>query len=104
MKEYIGILLLKSTNSITLTSLFDETIVSVIAKNEEEAKVKIQNYGASCEGVYNNRYNEPITTTLVKIIDINDVLRDQVDNTGVRELYSRHFYDIDGYARFESLY
>lgn len=103
MKKYFGIVLLKTENKSTNIVSYDETFLSIEASSDDEAKKIAEKYGKSCETNYKNGLGENIFIQFMKVIDINTHLREEYEE-GVKELYSRHFEDIETYSKFEKLY
>lgn len=100
--KFIAIVLLETENLATKNKSYDETMISIEALSEDEAKKLAEAYGKSCEGNYENSFGEAISINFLQIIDINYHLRDQYEE-GVKELYSRHFTDLESYKKFEIL-
>lgn len=100
--KYIAIVLLQTENQATKVKSYDETILSIEASSEDEAKKMAHNYGKSCEGSYKNSLGEVISIHFLQIIDVNTHLRDEYEQ-GVLEMYSRHFDDLESYQKFEKL-
>lgn len=101
-RNFIAIVLLEAENLKTKVKSYDETFLSVEAISEEEAQKLAENYGKSCETIYKNGFGEEISVKFLQIIDVNQYLRENYENS-VKELYSRHFEDLESYKKFEIL-
>ncbi len=91
MKEFIAVVLLETKNLKTASASYEETFLQVIANDCKEVEKEIFNYGKSCETEYKNNAGEKLKISFIKVIDINEVLRDKNENGNVRELYSRSY-------------
>lgn len=100
--KFIAIVLFVAENLQTSAKLYEETFISVEAKSTEEAQKLAENYAKSCETTYKNGFNEEISVKFLQIIDVNQYLRENYENS-VKELYSRHFEDLESYKKFEIL-
>jgi hypothetical protein len=96
LKEFIGILLLKSQNANTNVIAYEESIVLVKAIELQDATEKIEAFAKANECSYNTVLNETITICFFKIITVSEILRmNYKDN--VKQLYAKSFDDIDTY-------
>ena len=103
MNYYIALVLLETENLVSKVKTYDETILSIKAFSVEQARELAIKYGKSCEANYKNGLGEDITIHFKQLIDINQYLRDEYQDS-VLELYSRHFEDLNSYSNFEKLY
>lgn len=101
--KYIALVLLETQNHVTGVKTYDETILSVEAPSEQEARQQAEKYGKSCESDYENGFGEAISVRFLQIVDVNSYLREQYEEN-VLELYSRHFEDLESYQKFERLF
>lgn len=100
--KYIALVLLETENMVTKIKSYDETILSIEASSEDEARKLAEKYGLSCEGSYKNGFGDEISIKFLKVIDVNSHLREEYEE-GIKELYSRHFTDLNSYQKFEIL-
>lgn len=95
--NYVAVILLESSSAHKdYTPLYDETIILIAANSQEEAKEKAASYGEESQTKFKNKYGVDIEWKLRKVVDVNDILRDDFENDVV-EIYSRHFSDINSY-------
>jgi len=100
MQEYVALSLFElSTND---NILYEENISLIKALNIDEAKKLIEKYSIELEDTYNNVEQEKVSKKFIKIIDINEVLYYDFENN-IRDIYSRHFKDLESYKKFENL-
>lgn len=100
---YSGLLLNKAVSSVKgAKPLYQEVFVEVKAFDVEAAKSAIKAAAKKEETSYKNETGDIITWTFERVIDVSPVLNENFKD-GVRELYSRHFRDIEAYKAFDSL-
>ena len=102
MKKFISLVLIKTTNTTTQRVSYDETLISIVAQDVSKAKELADEYGKSCVTRYANINNETNEVDFVKVIDVNEYLREETGE--VNEIYSRHFDDLEVYSKFEKLF
>lgn len=97
MTIYIGLVLNKATSDVkTRTPLYQEVTVEVKAFDEASARQAIEAHAKRRETSYQNEAGDTITWTFEKIIDVSAVLEENFTD-GVRDLYARHFKDLEAY-------
>ena len=101
--KYIAVLLFgSSSDDQGYKPLYEESYVEITASSEAEARKKALKLGRSRETTYENPDGNRITWRFMKMIDIAESLEDT--NGDVRELYARHFYDLEAYRSMEILW
>ena len=101
--SYICILLYKSTSdNPDYVPLYEESYVEVDASTEDEARALAYAVKARRETSYETEAGDRIRWALDMLIDVSEVL-DAESADGAREIYSRHFYDIESYKKMEVL-
>ncbi len=89
MKEFVSVVLLETKNLKTNSISYEETFLQVITNDFKDAEKKTLNYGKSCEMLYKNNLGEELRVSFIKVVDVNEVLRDKNERGNVRELYTR---------------
>ena len=98
--NYIGLVLFEIA---TLTvKMYEENFVEIQASSLEEAQGLIDAYAEDGNHEYKNEDNELVKHTFMQVIDVSEVLYEEADNS-VRELYSRHFDNLEAYNKMEKL-
>jgi Domain of unknown function (DUF4288) len=99
--NFTAILLSKTNINTSNYTSYEECILLINAINEEEAIKKAEDYGRSLETSYINHKKEAIIISFVKIISIQETLRETFDENGIWELQSNTFYNIDAYNKID---
>jgi hypothetical protein len=100
---YVAVILMESHSTNPDDGpLYEESFFLVKAKSEDIAFQKAYQYGISQECEYLNEEKYLIRWKLSKVIDVNPVLMESLEDP--TELYARYFRDIDAYAKMEILY
>jgi hypothetical protein len=101
-KYYVAIVVYKTTSSDKKdTTLYEESTLLIKAKNKPEAEKKVAVAVKERETSYKNEDGATISWSLLKIIDINEMTDESIND--ITEIYSRHFNDIDSYEKFDPL-
>ena len=101
MKTYIAIVIRESTSDLPeYTTLYEETTALIKAVSVEDATAKAKKYFRS-EHTYISAAGFRITTKLLKIEDINEVLG--IIDGDVEEINARFFRDYDAYNKFREM-
>ncbi len=102
-EKYLAIVLYEAYfERASYRPLYEESFVEILAGSLPEARKKLFELIKRREVSYKNTYGNQLSWKLRKIIDISQALESKMDD-GIRELYSRHFYDIENYEKFEEL-
>lgn len=102
-QKFIAIILYEaSSGHETFKPMYEESIVEVLASSTDDAKEKAFALAKKREVSYENAYGHKISWKLKSIIDVSEVLETHPEKD-TRELYSRHFYNIEAYKDFEEL-
>lgn len=97
-KTYIAILLRVSTSDAPeFKALYEESFLLIEAANEKSAAVKAQAYGTP-EHKYVSAAGYNITTRLVEVVEVNEVLG--IVDDDITEIHSRYFHDYEAYKKF----
>lgn len=101
-KVYVAIVIRESTSvSPEYTTLYEETTLLIKANSIEDATAKVRRYFKD-EYTYISAAGFKITTKIVKIEDVNEVLG--IVDGDVEEINARFFRDYNAYRKFrESL-
>lgn len=98
---YAAVLVLEgSADRPDQASLYEETIVVVLARSVEEARERATEHGRGREHAYRSGTGAVITWRLAEIVDVAEVDGPLDDGA---EVYTRHFRDYAAYRRFEPL-
>ncbi|MER5884129.1 DUF4288 domain-containing protein, partial [Streptomyces sp. NPDC001941] len=100
MPRYVAVLVLGTGTSPGLPPLYQENLVLLEARDEEEARQRARSRGLDMETSYANERGEQVTWRLLHVVDVAEVTDDLGDGA---ELYTRHFRDYDAYRTFEPL-
>lgn len=99
---YVAILIVAYTSdSSAHKTLYEETTLLITAESVEDAVAKAESYGKKSEHTYVSADGYEITTKLMKIEDVNEVLG-IVDND-IQEINARFFRDYDAYRKFREM-
>ena len=100
MKIFIAVIL----NKIVVVGkiLYEENFIEIKAESLSEANKFIKEYTKKQNFDYKNVDGQLVKNRFYKIIDVNEVLFEKPKNH-VRELYSRHFKNIEAYKKVENL-
>ena len=88
--------------STDTTTLYEENFVEIKADTLKEAEKLANTYGNNNIHEYKNEDNQTVQNNFIQVIDVSEVLYEEAENN-VRELYSRHFEDLDSYKKIEKL-
>ncbi len=101
-KKYIAVILYESSSDAdTYRPMYEESYVEITAQSEADARKKTAELAKSRETSFENKDGNKITWKLNQIVDIAEVLDNS--NGAIREIYSRHFHDIESYKSMEVL-
>jgi len=101
-KKYIAVILLESSSDASnYRPMYEESYVEITALSEDDAQKKAIELAKSREASFDNKDGDKITWKFNQLVDIAESLDDS--NGDIRELYSRHFHDIDAYKSMETL-
>lgn len=96
MHWFVAILLYRSSSDAPdYTPLYQETFVVLTANSLDHARAKAESYGRSRQASYQNEYQETITWTLFRVVDVAHTLDEPIVDGA--ELYARHFRDYSAY-------
>jgi len=98
--KYIGLALFEISTSTV--KMYEENILEIEASSQEEAEKLLTAYGKESSHEYKNEKDELVQKSFMQIIDISEVLYEEAENN-VRELYSRHFDDLEAYKKIEKI-
>ena len=99
MTIYIGLVLNKATSDVEgRAPLYQEVVVEVKAFDEASARQAIEAHAKRRETSYQNASGDTVTWSFENIIDVSPVLEENFTD-GVRDLYLRHFKDLEAYTR-----
>ena len=100
MKTFLAIVLNKI--KVADNTLYEENFVEIKATSLSKANEFIKEYAKKQNFDYKNVDGQLVKNRFYKIIDVNEVLFEKPENH-VRELYSRHFKNIEAYKKIENL-
>ncbi|HEX2087222.1 MAG TPA: DUF4288 domain-containing protein [Solirubrobacteraceae bacterium] len=100
-KLYVAVVLAEATSDADDERLYQESFVLVRAGSLEEATERAEELGRAEETQYRNETGATISWSLKRVVDVNEVLDDELDDGAT--VYARHFRDYDAYRRFEPL-
>ena len=102
-QKYLAIILFEAdSEQDDYRPLYEESFVEILASTIQEAKKIALAFSQKRETSYKNVYGDKVSWRLRKVIDVSETLETKAHD-GACELYSRHFYDIKSYEKFETL-
>ena len=90
-----------SSDSLDYKPLYQESFILIESFSLEQAQEIAFNYSKQEECSFKNEKGETITWSLKKIIDVNEILSENLEE--VTDLYTRHFRNYKAYCEFEPL-
>lgn len=101
-RRYSAVILYVSTApAVDRVPLYEEEVVLIEARSEEEAKHKAIEYAKQQETSYQNGDGETIVNTFKAIVDVQRMI--DAEMTHGSTLYVRHFRDYQAYESFEPM-
>ena len=101
-KKYIAVILYESSSDADgYKPMYEESYVEIIAQSEADARKKAAELMRSRETSFENKDGNQITWKSNQIVDVAEVLDDS--NVDIREIYSRHFHNLEAYKSMEVL-
>ncbi len=100
--RYIAlILMVSSSNAGDYEPLYEECFILIEAGSLDEARSKALAMANERASEYRNEMGETIRWTFERLIDVNRLLDDVLEDGS--EIYARHFRNYDAYRAFEEL-
>jgi hypothetical protein len=78
--------------------VYEETVTLINATSKEHATARAREFGTSREHQYLNQYGETVAWSLLRVVDISEIIAPIGDGA---EIYSRYFHSLDAYRAFE---
>ena len=99
---YAAVVIFENTSpAADYEMLYEETVVLIAAESREVAREKALSYGKASEHSYKNCYDETITVSFKRLVDVKPLIDELKDFEKGVEVYYRYFDDYAVYRAFE---
>ncbi|MEL6493752.1 MAG: DUF4288 domain-containing protein [Cyanobacteria bacterium J06623_7] len=97
---YLAVILYQSSSG-SQPPLYEECFTLIKANSLEKARQRAKDCATKAECSYLTEDGKTVSHSLIKIVDINNVLDDDLQDGG--NIYARHFRNFAAYSAFEPL-